>query len=82
MLKVRDIQGGELWINFAALRVYRIYDKLPVEKPVWLLIREDLDGNDIKFTFSNAKARVFVLSGLRLRGGMKKITLHRWYNLM
>jgi len=55
VLKIRDIQGGELWINFAALRVYRIYEELPVEKPVWLLIREDLDGSYIKFTFSNAK---------------------------
>jgi SRSO17 transposase len=55
VFKVRDIQEGELWINFAALRVYRIYEELPVEKPVWLLIREEMDGSDIKFTFSNAK---------------------------
>jgi SRSO17 transposase len=53
-VKVRDTQRGELWINFAALRIYRIYEKLPVEEPLWLLIREELDGSDIKFTFSNS----------------------------
>lgn len=52
--KIRDTQRGELWINFAALRVYRISEELPVKEPVWLLIREELDGNDIKFSFSNA----------------------------
>lgn len=54
LVKVRDIQRGELWINFAALRIYRIYEELPVEKALWLLIREELDGSEIKFTFSNA----------------------------
>jgi len=53
-LKVRDTQRGELWINFAALRVYRISEGLPVKEPVWLLIREELNGSVIKYTFSNA----------------------------
>lgn len=52
--KSRDTQRGELRINFSALRVYRISDELPVKKSLWLLIREELDGSDLKFTFSNA----------------------------
>jgi len=54
VLKIRDIERGELWIRFAAKRVYRIEDELPVNKPVWLIIREELDGSDVKFSFSNA----------------------------
>lgn len=54
-LKVRDTQRGELWIRFSALRVWRIEDGIPCSKPVWLLIRQELDGSDTKFSFSNAK---------------------------
>jgi len=54
-LKVRDTQRGELWIRFSALRVWRIEDEIPHPKPVWLLIRQELDGSDTKFSFSNAK---------------------------
>jgi SRSO17 transposase len=56
--KVRDTQRGELWIHFAALRVYRIQEELPVEAPVWLLIRKDLDSSDVKFTFSSASPQM------------------------
>jgi SRSO17 transposase len=55
-LKVRDTARGELWINFAALRVYRIEDELPLEQPLWLCIRQDLDSTEVKFAFSNAPA--------------------------
>lgn len=55
-LKVRDTARGELWINFAALRVYRIEDELPVAQPVWLCIRQDLNSGELKFAFSNAPA--------------------------
>ena len=54
-LKVRDTQRGELWIRFSALRVWRIEDELPCCQQVWLLIRQELDGSDTKFSFSNAK---------------------------
>ncbi len=54
-MKVRDTQRGELWIDFAAIRVYRIQNRLPVECPVWLLIRKDRDSNDVKYTLSNAR---------------------------
>lgn len=53
-LKVRETQRGELWINFAALRVWRIEDELPLPQPVWLCIRQNLDDNDLKFALSNA----------------------------
>lgn len=54
-LKVRDTQRGELWVRFSVLRVWRIGDEIPCTKPVWLLIRQELDGSDTKFSFSNAK---------------------------
>jgi SRSO17 transposase len=53
-LKVRDTQRGELWIRFAAVRVWRIEEGLPCPQPVWLLVRQDLDGDNTKFSFSNA----------------------------
>lgn len=55
IVKVRDTQRGELWIRFAALRVWRIEDQIPRPQPVWLLIRQELDGSDVKFSFSNAE---------------------------
>jgi SRSO17 transposase len=51
-LKVRDTQRGELWIRFAALRVWRIQDDLPYLFPEWLLVRQELDGSDTRFSFS------------------------------
>jgi SRSO17 transposase len=52
--KVRDTARGELWIKFAALRVYRRQDDLPVAHPVWLCLRQELDTGEVKFAFSNA----------------------------
>jgi|TARA_B100001971_G_C18203922_1_gene546340 SRSO17 transposase len=57
-LKVRQTQRGELRIRFAALRVFRIEDDLPLPKPVWLLIRQELDTSETKFSFSNAPASI------------------------
>jgi SRSO17 transposase len=54
VIKVRDTQRGELWIRFAALWVWRIEDEVPRPQPVWLLIRQELDGSDVKFSFCNA----------------------------
>ena len=53
-LKIRNTQRGELWIRFAALRVWRIEDELPHPKAVWLLIRQELDSPETKFSFCNA----------------------------
>jgi len=55
ILKVRDTQRGELRIKFFAMRVWRIENELPCPQTVWLLIRQELDGSDTKFSFSNAK---------------------------
>lgn len=57
-LKVRQTQRGKLCIGFAALRVFRIEDDLPLPKPVWLLIRQELDASQTKFSFSNAPASI------------------------
>ena len=54
VLKVRDTARGELWIRFAALRVYRLEDELPIEQPVWLCLRQELDSGEVNFAFSNA----------------------------
>lgn len=58
VFKVRDTQRGALWIRFAALRVFRIEEDLPAPKSVWLLIRQELDASDTKFSFSNAPASI------------------------
>ena len=55
LLNSRDTQRGALWIRFSALRVWRIEDEIPCGQQVWLLIRQELDGSDTKFSFSNAK---------------------------
>ncbi len=54
IIKVRNTQRGELWIRFAALRVWRIESKIPRPQAVWLLIRQELDGSDIEFSLCNA----------------------------
>ena len=55
LLNSRDTQRGELWIRFSALRVWRIEDEIPCDQQVWLLIRQELNGSDTKFSFSNTK---------------------------
>ena len=54
ILPVRDIQRGQLWIRGAVVCVWRIEDALPVQ-PVWLIIRQELDGSETKYSFSNAE---------------------------
>jgi SRSO17 transposase len=58
VVKVRDIQRGELWIRCAAMRVWRIENELPCAQPVWLIIRQEMDSSDTKFSFSNASASI------------------------
>lgn len=53
VLPVRDTQRGQLWIRCAVVCVWRIADQLPAQ-PVWLIIRQELDGSETKYTFSNA----------------------------
>ena len=44
------------------MRVSRIEDKLPCADPVWLLIRQEVDGSETKFSFSNAPASTPVVT--------------------
>jgi SRSO17 transposase len=55
VLQVRDTQRGQLWIRCAIVCVWRIEDQLPAQ-PVWLIIRQELDGSKTKYSFSNAEA--------------------------
>ena len=54
ILPVRDIQRGQLWIRCAVVCVWRIKEALPAQ-PVWLIIRQELDGSETKYSFSNAE---------------------------
>jgi len=53
-LKLRDVQRGELWVRCAAIRVHRIENELPRKQAEWLVVRQELDGSDVKYSFSNA----------------------------
>lgn len=52
-LAIRDTQRGKLIINFAAIRVRRSQHNTPIPGECWLLIRQELDGSDTKFSLSN-----------------------------
>lgn len=51
---VRDTQRGKLIIQFAAIRVRRSSKNIPIPGECWLLVRQELDGSDTKFSLSNA----------------------------
>jgi SRSO17 transposase len=51
---IRDTQRGKLVVEFAAIRIRRSHDNVPIPGECWLLIRRELDGSDIKFSLSNA----------------------------
>ena len=51
---IRNTQRGKLIINFAAIHVRRSLKNMPIPGECWLLIRQESDGSDIKFSFSNA----------------------------
>jgi SRSO17 transposase len=51
---VRDTQRGKLIVNFAAIRVRRSYNNIPIPGECWLLVRQELDGSNTKFSLSNA----------------------------
>jgi SRSO17 transposase len=51
---VRDTQRGKLIVNFAAIRVRRSRNNIPIPGECWLLVRQELDGSDTKFSLSNA----------------------------
>ena len=51
---IRDTQRGKLIVNFAAIRVRRSHNNLPIPGECWLLVRQELDGSETKFSLSNA----------------------------
>lgn len=53
-IAIRDTQRGKLIVNFAAIRVRRSYRGVPIPGECWLLIRQELDGSETKFSLSNA----------------------------
>lgn len=53
-LTIRNTQRGELVIDFGRIRIYRSLKGMPCAKEEWLLIRREIDGSDIKYSFSNA----------------------------
>ena len=53
---IRDTQRGRLIVDFAAIRVRRSRNNVPIPGECWLLVRRELDGSDIKFSYSNAPA--------------------------
>ncbi len=53
-LTIRDIQRGELVIDFGRTRIYRSLKGIPCAKEEWLLVRREIDGSDVRYSFSNA----------------------------
>ena len=51
---IRDTQRGKLIVNFAAIRVRRSQNNMPIPGECWLLVRQELDGSETKFSLSNA----------------------------
>jgi SRSO17 transposase len=54
LIKVRKTERGYKKVCFKAVKVWRRQNKLPCEKPVWLLISKDSESNDIKYSLCNA----------------------------
>lgn len=54
LIKVRKTERGYKKVCFKAVKVWRRQNKLPCEKPVWLLISKDSESNEIKYSLCNA----------------------------
>lgn len=53
-LTIRNIQRGELMIDFGRIRIYRSLKGVPCAKEEWLLVRREIDGSDVRYSLSNA----------------------------
>jgi SRSO17 transposase len=53
LIKVRKTERGNKKVYFKALQVWRRYNQLPCEKPLWLLISKDVDTGEIKHSLCN-----------------------------
>jgi SRSO17 transposase len=60
-VSIRDTQRGKLIINFAAIRVRRSQNNIPLPGECWLLVRQELDGSETKFSLSNASETMAIL---------------------
>jgi len=54
LIKVRKTERGNKEVYFKALQVWRRYNELPYEKPLWLLISKDSKTGEIKHSLCNA----------------------------
>jgi SRSO17 transposase len=57
---IRDTQRGRLIVDFAAIRVRRSHNNVPIPGECWLLVRRELDGSDTKFSYSNAPTTTLI----------------------
>ncbi len=57
---IRDTQRGMLIVNFAAIRIRRSHNNMPIPGECWLLVRQELDGSDTKFSLSNASSEMAI----------------------
>ena len=54
LINVRKTERGYKKVYFKAIKVWRRQNKLPCEKPLWLLISRDSESNEIKYSLCNA----------------------------
>lgn len=54
LIKVRNTERGNKKVHFKALQVWRKFNELPCQKPLWLLISKDVDTGEIKHSLCNA----------------------------
>lgn len=54
LIKVRKTERGYKKVYFKAIKVWRRQNKLPCEKPLWILISKDLESSEIKYSLCNA----------------------------
>lgn len=53
-VRIRKSMDGFLEVKFTVIKVWRIDKNISKPLPVWLLIRQELDDSDIKYSFCNA----------------------------
>jgi len=54
VIRIRKSTDGFLEVKFTAIRVWRMDKDVHESRPVWLLIRNDLDGSNVKYSLCNA----------------------------
>ena len=54
LIRIRKTERGYKEVYFKAIKVWRCQDKLPCEKPLWLLISKDTNSGEIKYSLCNA----------------------------